>query len=95
MPFLITVSTDAKSGARRDSYRAIRPVVGGNAGNADPANPRAKSIRVKSVAPVPRVSIYVPCFRFHPRDTMATMKWINALRMNKLRRRMKWNLYKF
>lgn len=80
MPFLITVSTDAKSDARRDSYRAIQPVVGGNAGNADPENPRAKSICVKSAAPVPRVSIYMPCFRFHPRDTMVAMKWISARR---------------
>lgn len=43
--------------------------MGGNAGNADPVNPRAKSIRVKSVTPVPRVfRFYVPCFRFHPRE---------------------------
>lgn len=51
---------------------------GGNAGNADPVNPRAKSICVKSAAPVSRVSIYMPCFRFHPRGAMVAMKWINA-----------------
>lgn len=41
--FLITASTGAKSDARPDSYRAIQPVVGGNAGNADPVNPSVQN----------------------------------------------------
>lgn len=86
IPFSITASTGAKSDGLTRQLSSYS-VVGGNAGNADPVNPHAKSARVKSAAPVPPASIYIPCFRFHrvfvSRDTTAAMKstrcgWIHG-----------------